>query len=158
MAIFFEKLPREIRDKIYRLLLVDEVNAIRLDLSGSPKRLHPAILRACKQTYEEAISMLYEKNNFLFMRRTDLDVWSDRCDEASLRNCDPLKASFRRIKRVSCLDPNDASEPNHQYGMFSSRYIIRETHPMISWNTVRVNQEIRFITSATPAAHSKLFT
>lgn len=26
MAVFFDKVPREIRDKIYRLLLVDEVD------------------------------------------------------------------------------------------------------------------------------------
>ena len=156
MAIFFNKVPREIRDKIYQLLLVDETNVINLRWPNA--RLHPAILRTCKQAYEESISMLYEGNSFIFIRPTDAEFWQDSCDETSLRKCDPLKANFRRIKHVSCLDPNDASEINHRYGMVSLRYIMLERRPMITSNTVKVNRMIRSVTSEIPAAHSKLFT
>ena len=66
MAMFFSKVPREIRDQIYHLVLVDEASAIELSYAGSCRSLHAAILQTCRQAYEEAMPMLYEKNSFLF--------------------------------------------------------------------------------------------
>ena len=66
MAIFFSKVPREIGDTIYNLVLVDEASPDELSYAGSCRSLNATILQTCRQAYEEAMPMLYEKNSFLF--------------------------------------------------------------------------------------------
>jgi hypothetical protein len=74
---FLAKLPPEIRNKIYRLLLVnpdlaerscvEKDNQFRRQTSGEPVayELSPALLTTCKQIYREASHVLYEENVFL---------------------------------------------------------------------------------------------
>lgn len=57
----FLKLPREIRDMIYRDLLLDEKDGIQPQYHGlmqnnNSRRLHSSILRTCRSVYEEAIA------------------------------------------------------------------------------------------------------
>ena len=68
----FLSLPRELRDQIYELSLVSEkVNDV-LWLADGPRRrnsrtklgLTPAMLRVCRQIYEEGTSTLYGLNTF----------------------------------------------------------------------------------------------
>ena len=72
MVSFFQKVPRELRDQIYRELLVDNVHSVDpnggrgLDRRIAKKQLCPAILRTCQQAYAEALAMLYEENVFRF--------------------------------------------------------------------------------------------
>ena len=143
MAIFFDKVPREIRDKIYHLLLVDEANAIELKRAKACINLQPTILRTCKQAYEEAMPMMYEKNTFLFKSWAATGLGPCQYGKSSLHNCDPLKANFRRIKHVSCLCPNEGSEAHHPYVLISSNYIIPETHPLMTSITIPTKRPIR---------------
>ena len=71
MAPFFEKLPRELRDQIYRELLADKVHHVepqgkRYGDRASRKQLSPVILRVCRQAYIEASIVLYENNIFRY--------------------------------------------------------------------------------------------
>ena len=75
MASFLQVLPLELRRQIYSELLIakHEVLPPVADLKAmypieiNPiKQLHPAILRVSKQTYSEAVNILYEDNHFYF--------------------------------------------------------------------------------------------
>ena len=71
MATILNKLPREMRDQIYRELLVDDVYGIGIvhdchHQFTKRKQLSPAILRVCKQVFFEASIILYEENTFYF--------------------------------------------------------------------------------------------
>lgn len=99
MSILFNGIPREVRDKIYQLLLVkDREEAIKFiewnneHGYGRVSGLHPAILRTCKQAYAEGISVLYEKNVFSYKSC----VGKGR----SIDIADPLKGKFSKIKHV----------------------------------------------------------
>ena len=99
MTIFFDKVPREIRDQIYELLLVKgdrshvEWNPPKWNLEKN--NLHPAILCTCKQAYTEGLPILYERNRFI-------------CDGAAVTRHigiteDPLTANVNKIKDVRSL-------------------------------------------------------
>ena len=69
---FLERLPIELRNEIYELLLVNPFLAD--EESIRPKcnfgefiqyDLNPAILRICRQVSEEALSILYGRNTFI---------------------------------------------------------------------------------------------
>ena len=67
MATILNKLPRELRDQIYRELLVDDVNGIDVFNWGyliKQKQLSPAILQVSKQVFFEASMIFYEENTF----------------------------------------------------------------------------------------------
>lgn len=96
MVTFFQRVPRELRDQIYRELLVNNVHSVRLlgSWRGEPpvgNRLHPAILRTCKQAYTEAFAMLYEENVFRFS--------SERLDKV-VQDYSLSKGCLERIKHV----------------------------------------------------------
>ena len=94
----FHKAPLEVRDNIYRLLLVkaheEAVEFIEWNNEHRYSRagLHAAILRTCKQAYAEGLSVLYEKNVFNYRSC----VGKGR----SIHNADPLKGKFSKIKHV----------------------------------------------------------
>ena len=66
-------LPRELRDQIYRELLLPDKTRIdyrtraTANETGSPYSLQPAILGACKQVHEEAWKILYKETNWILM-------------------------------------------------------------------------------------------
>src|SRR6267378_3922920 len=65
------KLPLEIRNRVYRELLLSENSLRMVDLeSADINGLHPVILRTCRQVYNEATKVLYEENEFR-IRRVD---------------------------------------------------------------------------------------
>ena len=68
MAIFFDKVPREIRNHIYQLLLVDQVEEINLSIHPDYRKdeLYPAILCTCKKAYMEGSAVLYDQNRFRY--------------------------------------------------------------------------------------------
>ena len=71
MATILNKLPREMRDQIYRELLLDDVHDIGIvhhchHHLNERKQLSPAILQVCKQVFFEASIILYEENIFCF--------------------------------------------------------------------------------------------
>ena len=94
MTLFFERLSLEIRNQVYRELLVEEHGPLETDYHGylykTIKPLYPAILCTCKQAYQEASAVLYEQNHFRV-----------KVVDCSLRCTDPLKGNFARLKRVS---------------------------------------------------------
>ena len=67
---FFDKLPVEIRNEIYRLLLVNpalgRTELHLVDLQEVKYELAVQILYTCKQTYEEGSRILYSDNTFSF--------------------------------------------------------------------------------------------
>ena len=77
-CLFLTKVPREIREEIYKLLLVNEVlgtpHAVRDSHLSSFRRetvvekydLHPSILRICRKISEEGYAILYGSNTFFF--------------------------------------------------------------------------------------------
>lgn len=99
MAAFFDRVPLEVREKVYQGLLVNEDGAIELHWSGRDfkGKLHPAILRTCKQAYTEASPVLYEQNHFRHKSQSDMGT--------SLRSSDRLASNFGRIKHVCCGSP-----------------------------------------------------
>ena len=83
MAIFFDKLPREIRDMIYELLLVNPHSGVHFRAIRKHQRLayndpfpkidlNTAILRTCKKAYAEGLPLLYERNVFTYVSYTNL--------------------------------------------------------------------------------------
>ncbi len=77
-CFFLEKIPREVRDHIYKLLLVNEVLATNRSIDRTSSRtnginyipekkfdLAPQLLRTCSQIYAEASKMIYESNTFI---------------------------------------------------------------------------------------------
>lgn len=64
MGSNFLNLPGEIRNQIYELLLVVPAIPDSHALGQTP-RVHPSILAVCRQTYHEAIKILYGSNTFI---------------------------------------------------------------------------------------------
>jgi hypothetical protein len=72
---FLKKLPIEIRNEVYKLLLVNDALSTTSVLSFWRKYnhherleqfgLHPTILRTCRQIYDEASNVLYAANTFI---------------------------------------------------------------------------------------------
>ena len=107
MAIFFDQMPREIRDIIYELLLVNSQPGVHFSAIRKHQRLtyndpfpkidlHTAILRTCKQAYAEGLPMLYERNAFTYVSYTNLY-------RATIASDNPLKDNTRSIKHVRDL-------------------------------------------------------
>ena len=101
--ILFHRVPREVRDKIYRLLLVkDREEAIEFTEwnneygYGRVSGLHPKILRTCKHAYAEGLSALYEQNLFHYKSFVGKGIGID--------NADPLKGNLSRVKHVRNSD------------------------------------------------------
>jgi hypothetical protein len=71
ICYFLNKFPREVRDKIYKLLLVNEVLSNPRALCSEwahvnvKLNLSTAILLTCRQIYEEASEILYGDNKFV---------------------------------------------------------------------------------------------
>ncbi|KUJ10054.1 uncharacterized protein LY89DRAFT_675549 [Mollisia scopiformis] len=132
---FLMKLPREIRDKIYRFLFIDErleshVEAARFvatfrDRSLDEVKLFPNILRVNRQINTEATAVLYGENTFLasfvswntgwcaLTRNVDIDILDPDCGSISLigsikRWKVVLSAEFRHSQG---LDPH-TPDPN----------------------------------------------
>lgn len=65
---FLKKLPPEVRDEIYKLLLVNP--ELGKNEAAMPDRFHtkfglqPAILRTCRKISDEALAVLYKENSF----------------------------------------------------------------------------------------------
>lgn len=61
------KLPREIRDKIYRYLVKDHYRSKHHDwIFESPNHPHPAVLRLSRALSHEAISLMYSESTFIY--------------------------------------------------------------------------------------------
>ena len=58
------RLPGEIRNQIYDLLLITPPPGIPRPLGNNPQ-IHPQILSVCQQIHREAIDVLYGKNTFI---------------------------------------------------------------------------------------------
>lgn len=74
----FLQIPREIRDIIYRHLLLDIVHGIQPQYYGgvTSGRLHTGIMRTCRKVYEEALAGKHDPKNSLLnsahnIRHTD---------------------------------------------------------------------------------------
>ena len=65
----FIELPAELRNRIYRLALL-EPDAIKINDSSTPQE--PSLLSACRQIRQEAISIYYGENHFE-LQVADLD-------------------------------------------------------------------------------------
>ena len=134
MAIFFDKVPLEIREKIYRELLVNEEKALEINWRGhcdsKGKHLYPAILRTCKQAWAEASAVLYEQNHFRHESHLQKGT--------SLHLCNPLKGEFKRVKRVSKSISFLSLGITVITGMISSKFLIAETHPSPATLTSRL--------------------
>ena len=79
----FLRLPAELRNKIYSLVLTTE----RPILVSTPRRFKAksmlALLSVCKQIRDEAREMFYAGNEFIFLARDDDDGDDDQSLEAS---------------------------------------------------------------------------
>jgi hypothetical protein len=68
-SAFLDRLPRELRDEIYRLLLVRNpgtYKACKCNDYMREKMVHfnPSLLLVCKQVYAEAARVFYHENTF----------------------------------------------------------------------------------------------
>ena len=102
MATILNKLPPELRNQIYRELLVD-VRCIRITKDWNaaffePEPLCPAILRVCKQVYLEASPILYGGNKFYF---SEPDYLADLRKSILFPLLGKGAGEFKRIKHVS---------------------------------------------------------
>lgn len=103
MSPFFQKLPRELRDQIYRELLYDEFWCLRpqgphREDVHEAKKLHLNILRTCKLAYAESSRVLYEENLFSWDYRL---ACVEKGGQNLYRKEKPPKGAFQRIKKVS---------------------------------------------------------
>ena len=98
-----ERLPPELRLRIYRELLLDEDHYLEPqgkhpDDPPYESKVYPAILGVCKQFYAEASAVLYEENEFGYEYRTGSVIDYKRnlsfADNSS-------EGPFKRIKHVS---------------------------------------------------------
>lgn len=88
-----KKLPIEVRNQIYKLLLINEVLSINRSINRSVNRFHPRrrainytpeekfdlepqLLRTCHQIYVEASRILYGSNTFIIDCTDDLAIFS----------------------------------------------------------------------------------
>jgi hypothetical protein len=65
MSLHFLSLPGEIRNEIYRLLLVIPKSDPPSIRKRSGPSIHPQILYVCKQAHNEASAILYRENTFM---------------------------------------------------------------------------------------------
>ena len=97
MAILFDKVPREIRDNIYQLLLTNYNPEVILGgwkvTDPRRRRLYPAILRTCKKAYLEGLPVLYEQNIFNYV--------SYEHSGPTIETYNPLKDKVGSMKHVS---------------------------------------------------------
>ena len=131
MAILFDKVPREIRDMIYHLLLVKGYPGVELRAIERNRRysfpdidLHPAIMRTCKQAYTEGLSILYEQNNFIYESYTPENA-------VTMATEDLLKDKTRNIKQVRELKSLYSGRLQNLTVSSSSRSILMPT-----WNQI----------------------
>lgn len=106
VCYFFDKAPREVRDRIYKYLLVDfdlsttkflsrwgpeEERKISETMRTAKYELSPQILRVCRQALDEALPILYESNTFIVDFATN-ESWPDSLifNTCSKENCDML--------------------------------------------------------------------
>ena len=112
MSTFFTRLPRELREKVYKDLLLDEKNGVEPQGTFPPgkkvRRIYPEILRACKQAYAEAIVVLYEQNLFRFEYRGPCHFeysysypYTENGEKRLFPKWVTLSANFSRITKVS---------------------------------------------------------
>ena len=98
MTIFLEKVPLEIRNQIYEEILISKESAIRLRIQKAPfgghrNKIHSAVLRTCKQIYDEASIVLFEHNRFRYASYSP--AWLNFLEH------DPRYRNLKRIKHVS---------------------------------------------------------
>lgn len=81
----FLDLPAELRNEIYRMTFVGEGRLTFANPTSFSKSA--AFLRTCSQVHEEARSILYAENEFLFARRTSRygSFWEDEWKELGFR-------------------------------------------------------------------------
>ena len=102
----WDDLPGEVRNQIYRFLLVNDkhvdTEARRLGKAVTTD-LNPVILRVCKKVYKEASSVLYRENKFRF----DYPFPDcHKCEEPyHLRGDDCPKVNLAMIKKVGIKSP-----------------------------------------------------
>ena len=70
-CIFLNRVPFEIREMIYKHLLLTQRKEIWYPVAGAPvfhpwSELSPSISRTCRQIYDECLPLLYRKNHFRF--------------------------------------------------------------------------------------------
>jgi hypothetical protein len=97
------RLPGEIRNQIYEMLLIIPAPRVNRPLGGGPK-IHPQILYACRQMYHEAAAILYGMNTFiahysLLSGMPQLRRWLDPITSATLIS---LIRRFHVYVRLDC--------------------------------------------------------
>ncbi|EMF12798.1 uncharacterized protein SEPMUDRAFT_163845 [Sphaerulina musiva SO2202] len=116
----FLDLPAELRNDIYRLAFVTERPTINFALPDNLSRT-AALLRTCRQVYEEGRSILYAENAFAIERRTQRygSFWEHEWRELGYLNVRKFmkaigptntalirKVSFMLEDAVPCLNPS----------------------------------------------------
>lgn len=94
----FMDLPRELRDEVYRgLLLPTQILGQRSDVSKCSSRMNPAILRVSGQTYKESSRVLYAETNWVLI--TTFDDQEDHF----IRFLKKAGYSFNSVQRTLCF-------------------------------------------------------
>ncbi|KAL0257776.1 hypothetical protein SLS55_006939 [Diplodia seriata] len=128
----FADLPAELRNQVYRLLFVtkDDVDF------GRPTNFSRsgALLRTCKQIYNEGRSVLYSENKFAFIRntRSRAPYWSSQDREIGyqdmrvfLNSIGPTNISLLRSISIMLTDASPSSTP---YLDHEGRRFVRDEH------------------------------
>lgn len=80
----FEKLPSEIRNDIYKMVLVDEAKPLEIRYrhdSDSPAMTH-ALLHVSRSIRAECSKMYYGSNTFVFRSVQDLELFLATCGDS----------------------------------------------------------------------------
>jgi len=115
----FLNLPGELRNKIYRLILVDEKP---FDFHSPSNFQHSsALLRTCHQVHKEGSEILYSENKFMLERQNKVrgNYWTPVWTEVGfkdirqfLHTIGPVNISHLRKVFLLCEDATPSANPN----------------------------------------------
>jgi hypothetical protein len=119
MSANFLTLPRELRDKVYELCLLDQEPINPWINFDSRQELTPGLLRANKTVHSEASSLFYAQNRFDFTMATaeDVDVFLEtigRNNAGCIRN---IRVDFPNLRD---LEPSNVTLEEASDGMLAN--------------------------------------
>jgi hypothetical protein len=154
----FSKLSAEVRDDIFRFLLVSHRN-IRVLREWSliyPRHrpgLYPSLLRVCQVFYRQGIRILYGENTFLYLNR---DPWNARADTGTVlkkiyENCNiPIDKHGHLIRNITVV-----AEANRTHLVHNRDNLSEALQKFIPGGDLIAPAQLRMVTLKIPAMNRR---
>ena len=115
----FFSLPRELRDQIYKLVLLHQGPIDPCLDYYREQKLTPGLLRANKTVHREASLLFYAQNQFDFTTVTTEDVASF-LKQIGRNNADDIRHIYIDFPKFLCLDPGDVTLEDESVSILAS--------------------------------------